>query len=135
VLPSALTVAAIIAALETTSLGLMLGLTDSRAAQSLRGSRHFKTLGKCFTESLWSVSLFMFVAVSTMVLRCYDVHVRHDGTIVPATLLFFLLWAFLAGYRVFDLMIVLLFHKDGQGHRLPEAESTSETTSPPDTTG
>ena len=70
-----------------------------------------------------------------MVCRVYRTHLPYTQVTAPGLLLFSITWACLANYRVFSLMITLLFKKDGErqgqvamgtppaGEALPESRS------------
>jgi hypothetical protein len=106
--PSALTVAALLAGFQTTALSLMLVLMKTPALVALRDTVHYGRLVQYF----WAASrtLCAFIAVALLVLALTSIHVQIPGhtRIVPAVLAFTFVRSALSSLRVNRLMTKLL---------------------------
>jgi hypothetical protein len=112
VLPTAVTVAAMLAGFLTTAQTLLLVLISTPAVQSLRRSGHFDRLVRFFWEVGRAFICFIGAAlVSMAVTVCGGTFPAHDR-LLPAVLAGTFVWAALTSVRMSRLITKLLLNKD-----------------------
>lgn len=112
VLPTAVTVAAILAGLMSTAQSILLALIDKPVIAYLKAEKHYDTLidyqRASFRTQLWFIAASLLV----MVLRADGFHPPLYTRLVPAALAFLWVWAWSSTSRQMELMFKLLRKKD-----------------------
>jgi hypothetical protein len=112
VLPVALTVTAILAGFVTTAQSMLLVLMDRPVIARLRVSGHYDSLVGYFREVGHSMTCFIAVAISVLVLHACSLQLPVHDRLVPASLAGCFIWVCVSGLRMNSLMFKLLLHKD-----------------------
>lgn len=115
VLPTAVTVATVLAGFQATAQSVLIALIDSPAWRYLQRLKHDHRLVNYHWETIVSLLVFVGISLGILIAKAVGVPVEKSVNVVPAVLAASLVHAALCSVRIARLMVVLLRQKDQGG--------------------